>query len=339
MKRAIPIVIVALALASNAQAQAKWFRGNTHTHTLNSDGDSPPDSVARWYRDHGYQFLFITDHEKQTDPVPLNEKFGVPGKFLLVVGQEVTQRVADSTHYRGTRQAHINSLGANAVVLPQGERGLARGITMRQGYADNVARIRAAGGIPQINHPNFVWSVRLQDLIDLPDSVLLEVANAHTGVNNDGDGDSPSTEALWDSLLTRGKTIFGVADDDAHSFRPENADSHELTRPGRAWIVVRADTLTPNAILGAIRRGDFYASTGVTLDSLVTSRAELRLSMTSRQETRFLTEFIGSGGRVLSRVRGNRASYQVRGDEGYVRARVTDSNGKRAWTQAVRVTR
>jgi hypothetical protein len=337
--RPIHIAILILALASTAAAQGKWFRGNTHTHTLNSDGDSPPDSVARWYRDHGYQFLFITDHEKQTDPAPLNAKFGAPGKFLLIVGQEVTQRVADSTHYRGTRQAHINSLGATAVVMPQGERGLARGITMRQGYAENIARIRAADGVPQINHPNFVWSVRLQDLIDLPDSVLLEVANAHTGVNNDGDADSPSTEALWDSLLTRGKTIFAVADDDAHSFRPENADSHELTRPGRGWIVVRADTLTPNAVLGSIRRGDFYASTGVTLDSLVATRAELRVLMTARQETRFLTEFIGSGGRVLARARGNRATYQIRGDEGYVRARVTDSNGKRAWTQAVRVSR
>lgn len=336
MTRPTHLALLMLALASTAGAQSKWFRGNTHTHTLNSDGDSPPDSAARWYRDHGYQFLFITDHEKQTDPAPLNVAYGSPGKFLLIVGQEVTQRVADSTHYRGTRQAHVNALGANAVVMPQGERGLARGVTMRQGYADNVARIRAAGGIPQINHPNFIWSVRLQDLVELPDSVLLEVANAHTGVNNDGDDQSPSTEAMWDSLLTRGKTIFGVADDDAHSFRSENADSYELTRPGRGWIVVRADSLTPAAILGGIRRGDFYASTGVTLDSLVATSAELRLTMVSRQETRFLTEFIGSGGRVLARVRGPQASYRISGNEGYVRARVTDSNGRRAWTQPVR---
>ena len=335
------LVLACLLLAlSSAHAQpAKWFRGNTHTHSLNSDGDSPPDSIARWYRDHGYQFLFITDHEKQTDPAPLNAKFGVPGKFLLIVGQEVTQRVADSTHYRGIRQAHVNSLGARSVIMPQGERGLARGITMRQGYADNVARIRAAGGIPQINHPNFVWSVRLQDLVALPDSVLLEIANAHTGVNNGGDDASPSAEALWDSLLTRGKTIFGVADDDAHSFKPQDADSYELTRPGRGWIVVRADTLTAESILFGIRRGDFYSSTGVMLDTLSTSRTEIRLSITPSQQTRYLTEFIGARGRVLSRVRGAHASYRIRGNEGYVRARVTDSNGRQAWTQPVRITR
>jgi hypothetical protein len=335
----IVVAVPLLAIPSLGGAQARWYRGNTHTHTLNSDGDSPPDSAARWYRDHGYQFLFITDHEKQTDPAPLNERFGAPGRFLLIAGQEVTQRVADSTHYRGTRQAHVNSLGAGSVVMPQGERGLARGITMRQGYADNVARIRAAGGIPQINHPNFVWSVRLEDLVALPDSVLLEIANAHTGVNNAGDDQSPSTEALWDSLLTRGKTIFGVADDDAHSFKPEDADSYALTRPGRGWIVVRADTLTADAILSGIRRGDFYSSTGVMLDSLSASPNEIRLSITPYQQTRYLTEFIGTDGRVLARVRGAHATYRITGNEGYVRARVTDSNGMRAWTQPTRIRR
>ena len=334
------LVLLLLVVAfSTGQAQAKWFRGNTHTHTLNSDGDSPPDSVARWYRDHGYQFLLITDHEKQTDPAPLNALYGAPGKFLLIIGQEVTQRVTDSTHYRGTRQAHVNSLGARAVIMPQGERGLARGITMRQGYADNVARIRAAGGIAQINHPNFVWSVRLEDLAELPDSVLLEISNMHTGVNNAGDEISPSVEALWDSLLTRGKTVFGVADDDAHSFKPENSDSYELTRPGRGWIVVRADTLTADAILGGIRRGDFYASTGVTLDSLTMSHSEIRVAIRQREQARYLTEFVGSGGRVLASARGAQAVYVIKGNEGYVRARITDSNGMRAWTQAVRVGR
>ena len=78
----------------------------------------------------------------------------------------------------------------------------------------------------------------------------------------------PSTEALWDSLLSRGKVLFAVGDDDAHSFKPQDADDYELTRPGRSWIMVRADTLTAPAILSGIRRGDFYASTGVTLREL-----------------------------------------------------------------------
>ena len=37
-----------------AAGSLRWFKGNTHTHTLNSDGDSSPDDVVRWYRDHRY---------------------------------------------------------------------------------------------------------------------------------------------------------------------------------------------------------------------------------------------------------------------------------------------
>ena len=45
-----------------------WFRGNLHTHTTNSDGDSPPDVVTAWYRDAGYDFLALTDHDLLTHP-------------------------------------------------------------------------------------------------------------------------------------------------------------------------------------------------------------------------------------------------------------------------------
>ncbi|MGK2935872.1 MAG: CehA/McbA family metallohydrolase [Gemmatimonadaceae bacterium] len=327
--------------AENAQAQ-QWFRGNTHAHTSNSDGDSPPDTVARWYRDAGYAFLFVTDHERITDPAPLNARFGASGRFLLIEGEEVTQLVADSTHPDRRRQAHVNALGLTRLVTRLGERGIAHGIALADAYARNIAEIRAAGGIPQINHPNFRWSVRLDDLTALADSTLFEIWNAHTGVNNLGGVDdagrvAPSAEALWDSLLTRGKVVFAVADDDSHSFRASDADSYALTRPGRAWIMVRADTLTEPAILGAIRRGDFYASTGVTLSDLVVTDRAITVAVLPVYDSRYTIEFVGSGGRVLAKVHDRRSSYTIRGDEGYVRVRVSDSNGRKAWTQAVLV--
>jgi hypothetical protein len=54
------ITMLALALQlfgrqHGARTQEKrWYKGNTHTHTVNSDGDSTPDEVVRWYREHGY---------------------------------------------------------------------------------------------------------------------------------------------------------------------------------------------------------------------------------------------------------------------------------------------
>src|SRR5262245_29066171 len=85
-----------LTLASPSSGQPvgsgpKWYRGNTHAHTFNSDGDSPPEVVARWYREHGYQFAFITDHEYLTDVMPLNALLGATEQFLVLPGTEVTQ--------------------------------------------------------------------------------------------------------------------------------------------------------------------------------------------------------------------------------------------------------
>src|ERR687897_712288 len=75
-KRLLPVCLVAsfalVAAARSPGAQnpsstsTRWFKGNTHTHTVNSDGDSTPEEVVRWYREHGYNFLVLTDHNYLT---------------------------------------------------------------------------------------------------------------------------------------------------------------------------------------------------------------------------------------------------------------------------------
>lgn len=62
----------------------RWYKGNTHTHTLNSDGDSTPDEVVRWYREHGYHFLVLTDHNFLTSVEGLNALHGADEKFLVM---------------------------------------------------------------------------------------------------------------------------------------------------------------------------------------------------------------------------------------------------------------
>ena len=51
--------------------------------------------------------------------------------------------------------------------------------------------------------------------------------------------------------------------------------------------------------------------------------------------SKYRIRFIGRNGTTLKEVPGSSASYDVRGDEGYVRAVVYESNGKRAWVQPV----
>ena len=103
--------------------------------------------------------------------------------------------------------------------------------------------------------------------------------------------------------------------------------------------MVRARTLTADAILGAMEAGQFYASTGVELEEVSASASELRVRVKARGRTKHRVQFLGEGGRVLQEGGGPDATYRFTGTEPYVRARVTDSNGRMAWVQPVFVKR
>lgn len=47
---------------AEAEPPLQWWKGNLHTHSLWSDGDDFPEMIARWYREHGYHFLALSDH-------------------------------------------------------------------------------------------------------------------------------------------------------------------------------------------------------------------------------------------------------------------------------------
>lgn len=320
MFRSLLVVVLAISLVSvaNAQPALKWYKGNTHTHTLNSDGDSAPDEVVRWYREHGYNFLFITDHEFITNAAPLNALFAKPDSFLVIQGQEVTDS-AEGKPY------HLNGLGMTKVVMPN------KLPTAVETLQKNINDVVATGAVVQINHPNFGWALTADHLKKLSGYSLLEIHNGHFLVNNLGGGGSPSAEELWDSVLSSGKKVFAIADDDVHSIK-RVGDPNSAT-PGRGWIYVRAATLSEESILTALKQGNFYASTGVELTDLKSGANELTLNIRVQGSSRYRTLFIGQNGKLLAESVKNPATYRANGNEGYVRAKVIDSNGKMAWTQ------
>lgn len=302
-------IVLLFALFLCAESDAAWLKGNTHTHTLESDGDSTPEDVVRWYREHGYDFLVITDHDKVT--------IAAGGGMVMIPGEEVTDRLPK-------KPLHVNAIGITRVVAPQ------KGATPVEVLQRNIDAVRAAGGIAQINHPNFGWAFGASELLKLNGATLLEIASGHPFVNMDG---PPSVEQMWDAMLTAGKTIYAVAVDDSHHLkRPWDTD---MAPPGKAWIVVRAEQREPKAILAAIAGGDFYASTGVELADYAFDAKSMTVTIKEKNLARYRTQFIGAGGRVLAEVRENPARYTFRGNETYVRAKVIDSNGKCAWMQAV----
>ena len=297
----------------------RWYKGNTHTHTTESDGDSSPEYVARWYRDHGYDFLVLSDHNVRTDPEALDHL--VDSTFLLIPGEEVTSGFDGAP-------VHVNGLNIPHVIEARRAGSLVATIQA------NVNAIREVEGVPHINHPNFQWAFGAEELRQIEDDKLLEIWNGHPTVHNEGGGGIPSLVEVWDILLTGGKRIYGIAVDDAHHFRGEF--SPDRANPGRGWIAIRAESLDPLRLMEALEAGHFYASTGVTLAEVVVTTTELAIHIAPDRDFRFRTTFVSAEGRVVAESEENPAVYRLTGAEaGYVRAEVRNSRGEKAWVQPV----
>ena len=107
------------------------------------------------------------------------------------------------------------------------------------------------------------------------------------------------------------------------------------SNPGDGWVEVRAPELSQEAILEALIRGEFYASTGVKLDAVHRRPGSLGIRVAQHSDEQYRTVFVGRNGRVLDRVTGLEASYRFRPGDGYVRATITASAGGKAWVQPV----
>lgn len=303
----------------------KWFKGNIHTHTNRSyDGDSDPEVVVRWYRRNGYDFLVLTDHNHRTlfEYQTGRRNFRRP---LMIPGEEVSLWINN-----GLTSVHVGGIGIEGQVEPVDAGDVVATLQA------NVNAVREAGGIASINHPNHTWAFDHRQIVQVSGATFLEIFNGNPVMNIYGGAGHPSYDEIWDGVLSAGKPIFGVAVDDSHHFRGDFRP--HLANPGRGWVMARTSRLTTEAVLSALERGDFYSSTGVTLEELETdSRA---ISLRIKQEWQFVykCEFVGKHGRVLSQVHGIEATYSLRGDEGYVRAVVKASDGTRAWTQPVFLT-
>lgn len=397
LTRIIPLFLAVVAMVAQAQptSATKWWKGNLHTHTLWSDGDDYPEMVVGWYQDHGYDFLSITDHNRMLEGAhwvnttnrggglalkkylarhganwvvqrttngvaqvrlktleefrPLFEK---PGKFLLIPGEEI------SAEYKAA-PIHLNGINLREVIPAQEGNSIA---DVLQNNINAVLEQRKRTGqpmFPHINHPNFKWALRAEDMVALRGDRFFEVFNGHSGVDNYGDQTHVSTERIWDIILTRRavelglEPIWGTATDDSHAYHDFRVGK---TNPGRGWVMVRAAELTPAAIIAAMERGDFYATSGVRLRDLKIRPKELRVEMEPEPGVTFTTQFIGARkgcdlksepvrdeqgkelpvtrrysdqiGVVLAEVKGNLATYALKGDEIYVRAKVISSKAK-----------
>lgn len=323
-----------------------WFKGNTHTHahmTVQdySHGDSTADEVAAWYRRHGYHFVAITDHNRYTQgPKPAD-----PGAsdFLIIPGMEVTaDHRYPGVNQEGERKIHLTALNIGGPVEWDFSNPEKSAIIEEQ-----ARRIRAHGGLPILNHPNYRFQVELVDILAADEVHLLEIFNAHPRSNHAGHpGFRPGVEELWDQVLDSGRLIYGVAADDAHDFKWYRQALRRLgyAPPGGAWIMVRATRLDAGSITSAMEAGNFYSSTGVHLSNVTIGKDIYEVTIDldrTREEIRhgwvkaaapvvwsddshYVIEFIGPHGQILHSTHDQEhAGIPLDGLRGYVRARVT----------------
>lgn len=382
MSRTAAALFTVFAAASFAHGQPasppgparRWFKGNTHAHARIlipiPHGDSSPKRVARWYARRGYHFLVLSDHNRVGRE--RRAKKVVNQDFILIPGVEVTSdtrtRLIYKLRHRNAPTRVVHTTGFN--IDPQRfKKRVAKDFGPSSSVLDILRKHRAeterTGGLSILNHPNFRDPITAQDIVQ-SGIKLFEVYNAYPHAKNAGSSRHPSTEQLWDQVLSAGHRLYGVASDDAHHTKEWNRKLKErlgIRAPaGGGWVMVRAARLTPATIATAMAAGDFYASSGVHLRTLQVDRAAgtFEVAVDTSQTLAEVTKpyvsapapkvqgtptrtgpritFITHGGRVLETVDAARATVRLSSATGYVRARISYVVGPKeffAWTQPV----
>jgi hypothetical protein len=185
-----------------------------------------------------------------------------------------------------------------------------------QGAIDWIAH---DGGLPVLAAPGS--AARPQSLV----GVLavrrlfgLEIYDARVAESNPGQADAT---AMWDRLLSAGNRVYAFAGDDATSLQDPAL--------GRAWLEVLAPAQGVDSLLSSLRQGAFIASSGAEFTRLSLTGT----TITAEAPPGSSLHFIGRGGHILAAVSASAGSYQVHGDEGYVRVEAIGPDGTKAWSQ------
>lgn len=296
----------------------KWYKGTLHCHTNRSDGRATPVQVGQFYRMQGHDFIGVADHNRFTPPDDYATPSGLEG--------------IPCCEFSGEACCHVVAIGVTEAVAPAPvKRRKPR--TPTQILQEGVDKTISAGGVPVVCHPNWNWSVKAADMLPLRNCTHFEICNASPDSNAYPLPGHEPGDNLWDELLTAGRRYYGLANDDAHDYYyPPKPRS---LRGGIGFNVVRVPKLTQKNVIDAIRRGHFYASTGVLLQNYRVTRKGVSLKLMQQSAEHAVFQFFGADGRELKRVIGLEAAYGFKGDETYVRVRIGSTAGLWAWTQPV----
>lgn len=276
----------------------QWLRGNLHAHTTRSDGRHDPQDLIDAYAERGYGFLGVSDHDMH---LPTEEADALDRRGLVLLScNEVT-----------ANGPHLLHVGAGRTVRPSWN---------RQRVLDDIAGDGDTFSV--LNHPCWQqafdhWPTDL--MLSLHGYAGIEVFNSCM-LNDIG---SAYAVSKWDVLLGAGRRVWAFAHDDTHAPRDV----------GLGWNCVYAHDRTPAGVMDALRRGRFYASTGVTVTDIAVQRMRIRVETENAER---IVAVLPHARRLA--VADNRAiEVDVPAEEAFVRFECWGRGESFAWTQPFHV--
>ena len=278
------------------------------------------------------------------------DRLAIAQEYILIQGEEIS----DSFQHR---PIHLCATNTSELLPPTGGDSM---VDVMQRNIDAAVSRRERSGestLVHLNHPNFGYAITAEQLMQIDGENFFEVYNGHPNVNNSGDQTHASTERQWDIVNTwrlaklKLPLMYGLATDDGHDYF--QTEPQKGAQPGRGWVMVLTDTLTPDALVKALEAGRFYASSGVMLKEIEQTSNSLKVTVAAEPDVSYRIDFIGTHttfddasspaiddpakvdtvtrrystdiGRLLKSVKGTVGSYTFEGTELYVRAVVTAS--------------
>ena len=342
----------------------KWFKGNLHAHTTNSDGKLTPKQAVLTYKQHGYQFMCLSEHDYFTD---LRSEFDNED-FILLPGLESSVNMLDSTvtdidvnkftdgkgyvdmtreqlrEWRKTNTYHLlkthhihGIMGNKAMVAAAGDNNLKdKEMTPVRVYFDNwdgpaAAQhcsdyLKSRGCFTTYNHP--IWSrIEQEDIKGIDGFWAMEVYNYAT-VDECGEGEDT---VFYDYMLKKGSYMNAFASDDNH-----NEGIYPDSFGG--YVMVQAEKLCHEDIVNSLLEGRYYSSNGAEITQWGVKNGNVYVACPRGKRINFI--FGGKVGlsKTVMTVTGIPLTYvecPIQGPEKYVRIEVIDMNDKKAWTNTI----
>ena len=297
--------------------KAIWLKGNLHAHSTNSDGRLTPAQLAAAYKERGYSFLAVTDHDVFKSYPELCDD-----EFLVLPAMELTGPFTE------TKNSHLGVLQrADTCDFQDGERFQLKN---RQETLDFLEK-HHENNLIILNHP--FWSLlEWEEVIDVPYLTCMEIHNTGCEVFC-GVGENSH---FFNTMLRKGKPMWAVAADDCHN-RGEQAPGWPFDFPYSdsfgGWVCVKAKKFTREGIIEALEQGSFYASTGPEIydfyveDGMFHFKCSPCSSIVLSGDWGYFQRSLGDH---ITEFSG-----KLRGNEKFIRIQCTDAQGRKAYTNPI----